>query len=54
MFRFRYAAVVKLVYTLVSGTSGATRGGSSPLRGTSKKALQPKSLFMWYHRADIR
>ena len=34
------AAVVKLVYTLVSGTSAAMRGGSSPLCGTINDELR--------------
>ena len=35
-----YAQVAKLVYALVLGTSGAIRGGSSPLLGTERVALK--------------
>ncbi len=33
------AQVAELVDALVSGTSGASRGGSSPLLGTTKLAV---------------
>lgn len=41
--------MVELVDTQVSGTCGATRGGSSPLLGTNYiiKQFLPLALFAW-------
>ena len=41
-FRSKVAGVVKLVYTLVLGTSAFGRGGSSPSTGTTFKYLELK------------
>ena len=42
---FPLAEVVKLVDTHVSGTCEETRGGSSPLLGTTKKYFQFQSYL---------
>jgi hypothetical protein len=38
------ALVAELVDALVSGTSGESRGGSSPLQGTKFAAFSPAAL----------
>jgi ribonuclease D len=47
------AQVAELVDALVSGTSGASRGGSSPLLGTTQAAWNKQTMTIRLHRGDL-